>query len=236
MCLKKIFRSTPIDVSDEYVVKKIELQLHEQYAINNNSNLSSIIALIVAVLAVFGAWGYVYIHSTLDFAKDMGSLVIDNGRYTIDVLLIATIVTFVVIFIIKYFCLYQGVNQRMEQFIIHAIRRKYYKKEINKDDIYPSNYTPFGKSGLEIVQGLYGEIIKILFVLEIFIIFALIFKVFAGSPHLIYIILLVVTILVCWFSFHYCFFQKEKKYNKQSEEFKEKIDSLKMEDKSNEKD
>ena len=45
--------------------QELEKQLHEQYAINNNANLSSVIALLVSLFAAIGAYGYVFIHTTV---------------------------------------------------------------------------------------------------------------------------------------------------------------------------
>ena len=39
--------------------KELELQLHEQYAINNNANVSSFIAMIGALIIAFTGYGYV---------------------------------------------------------------------------------------------------------------------------------------------------------------------------------
>ena len=54
---------------------ELEKQLHEQYAINNNSNLGSIIAILTTLVSVIGVYGYIFVHSTLDFAKDWGSFI-----------------------------------------------------------------------------------------------------------------------------------------------------------------
>lgn len=74
--------------SEENNLNDIEKQLHEQYAINNNSNLSSVITLLVTMFAVFGGYGYVYLNSNLDFYGDF--TLITNSTYTFDALLITT--------------------------------------------------------------------------------------------------------------------------------------------------
>ena len=45
-------------------------QLHEQYAINNNAHLSSVISLMVAMLAVFYGFGYMFVYSSIYFSSD----------------------------------------------------------------------------------------------------------------------------------------------------------------------
>ena len=43
--------------------RQLEKHLHEQYAINNNSKTSSLIAILAAVMIAFTAFGYVLYHS-----------------------------------------------------------------------------------------------------------------------------------------------------------------------------
>ena len=73
--------------------------------------------------------------------------------------------------------MYQGVAQRCEQFIIYAIRCNYGKKDFI-ENIFPSGYNPFNKKRLEIVQGLYGELIKIGIGALILIILSYCYKIF----------------------------------------------------------
>lgn len=174
--------------SEENNLNDIEKQLHEQYAINNNSNLSSVITLLVTMFAVFGGYGYVYLNSNLDFYGDF--TLITNSTYTFDALLITTFATLLVLLIMIHICIYQGYNQRMEQFIIFSIRwEKYNDVSTNKEkienylnkeynNIYPENYHPFSKNKQTFVQGLFGEIIKILHSLILTISIATLLKTF----------------------------------------------------------
>lgn len=143
---------------------ELEKQLHEQYAINNNANLGSVVTIITTLIGVIGVYGYLFIHSTIDFASDWGSFV-DNGKYTLDVLLFSAVASYFILIIIFYLSAYLGTNQRKEQFITYAIRRKHYEKSGENNDydkIFPSNYHPFNKTKSEFIQGLYGEICCIL--------------------------------------------------------------------------
>ena len=144
---------------------ELEKQLHEQYAINNNSNLASIIALITAMLGVIAVYGFVFIHTTLEFAQDWGSFLPNDNTYTMDVLLFAAIASYFILVVVFYLSAYLGTNQRKEQFITHAIRKKYYDYE-TYNSIFPRNYNPYNKTKCDFIQGLYGEIcciIKLLF-------------------------------------------------------------------------
>lgn len=149
------------------------LQLHEQYAINNNANLSSVITIIVAAIAVIGVYGYVFVHSTLCFT-DFGNLYNScTDLYSLDVLLLSSLTSILIVLIFICVCFYQGVAQRKEQFIIHAIRVKMSSKLLT---LLPDRYNPFLKFGFKIVQGLYGEIIKFFICTILFIVFTTAFK------------------------------------------------------------
>lgn len=146
----------------EEMQQEMELQLHEQYAQNNNANLGSIITLIVTLLAVFYGYGYVYLHSTLEFSEGFVKMY-EDGYYTLDALVFTTMAVYVVLGIIYYICYYQGLHQRLEQFITFAIRAKYYRKSPRKwknpiiigfpeslmddsyNEIFPRGYHPFKK-------------------------------------------------------------------------------------------
>lgn len=143
--------------------QEMELQLHQQYAENNNANLGSIITLIVTLLAVFYGYGYVYLHSTLEFSDGFDFLCeCECKHFTLDALLFTASAVYVVLGIIYYICFSQGLHQRMEQFITFAIRAKYYKKsktDVAPDgdgfpeslmdpsyhEIFPKGYNPFKK-------------------------------------------------------------------------------------------
>lgn len=145
-------------------------QLHEQYAVNNNANLGTIVTLVVAVIAVIGYFGYVYVHTGVNFSDDFGNLIAGevNGVnvYYLDALLLIYLASVLVIAILIRLCIYQGVAQRKEQFITDAIRRKCFENAINKNaHIFPKGYHPYYKEGMDIVQGLYGELVKIFKVL-----------------------------------------------------------------------
>jgi len=158
----------------EKMSDRLEAQLHEQYAKDNNSYFSSIVALFIGMLAALGAYGYVFIFCNADNAIN----------FTPEQLIYASMVACVVLAIIAYLSLYRGVAQRLNQFIVFAIRYRHCD-EYNSDSdaesrqkhIFYSGYTPFRKSGLKIVQGLYGELVKISAGLFFLTIISMLFKV-----------------------------------------------------------
>ncbi len=224
---------------NESMQRAFEKHLHEQYAINNNSNLSSIMTLFAALVAVFSGYGYIYLHSSVYFANSFSCLYCETCHtYSLDALLLTAMATFTVVGIMKYVCVYQGCHQRYEQFITYALRYKYYNQAPESMDlrIFPSYYTPFKKSGknklwdVSIVQGLFGEFVKIFDYVNVIIGISLLFKLALNilynknnPPHCrggIELLILFYLVL-----FIYCeieeFKNKQKeKYNQLEEEYK----------------
>ena len=131
--------------------KELELQLHEQYAINNNANVSSFIAMIGALIIAFTGYGYVL------YQYLMGDVCCCKMADAETMVHIATIAVLVVIFILYIVAIEVGASQRSNQFVIHAIRMKayeYQKEELEK--IYPKGYSPEGKNYFDFVQGIYN--------------------------------------------------------------------------------
>ena len=75
--------------------------------------------------------------------------------------------------------MYQGISQRLEQFIIYAIRFKYYDKSPLdlEHRIFPSNYHPFKEDYKDLPIGLYGKLIYMLKGLHLMVVISMIIKV-----------------------------------------------------------
>lgn len=267
--------------SGEVKTGKLLGQLHEQYAINNNANLSNVIALIVAAVAIIAVYGYIYLKSTLEFSPDFNYLYYGNNDiFSFDAVFIVASVTIVILTILSYICICQGLAQRMEQFITYAIRYKsglvkspaFLKNSIcddpcdnmtessktqninsGDDYIFPNNYHPFNKAviscssscciikkllrwficirakELNIVQGLYGEFVKIFNILSWFVVFSVLFKVVAsifivktwqfGWPMTIEIGFLIFIIFVWIFTIAHTLKKAKSKYCYRSKEY-----------------
>ena len=146
---------------------KEELQLHEQYAINNNANLRSVISIILTLIGVFGIFYKIYCDTEC----------IDRFNISHPFVL-AYVGTLGILYFIFVISLHQGVKQRCEQFIIFAIRAKYYpnlRNEVANDNsrgdrIFPKGYHPYGKKCFSIIQGLYKVICISCLILPAFIV------------------------------------------------------------------
>lgn len=186
--------------------EEMELQLHEQYAINNNSNLGSVVSILVAMLAVFYGYGYIFLHSSIYFSEGLKNLYCNSKDiYALDALVFAAIAVLIVTGILRHICLVKGYGQRFEQFIIFALRCKHYNygnKNQKNPKIFPSNYHPFKiksdkvddfnsylnkncpekdhlRSCIEnhVAQGLFGEFAIILCWIDVVVIFSLIVRI-----------------------------------------------------------
>lgn len=197
--------------------QELEKQLHEQYAINNNANLSSVIALLVSLFAAIGAYGYVFIHTTVTSLPISYPQVtsFDSSQF-----LFAAIGCLIVLAIMLHICMYQGFAQRYEQFVTYAIRYKYHSQvnySMPTKKIFPDTYHPFNKSGLNIIQGLYGEIAKII----IFLLFPLwcisiVIKCHSNLNDILWLVFPII-LVIGWFLGYYS--DKLERYKKYEQEY-----------------
>lgn len=164
--------------NDMEAVKEMEMQLHEQFASNYNNGFSTTVTLFCTLLAVLYGYVYIFLHSNLDFTIGLKDLCKD-GKYALDALIFAGIAATIVLFIMKYICAYQGISQRLEQFVVYAIRSKYYgESPIDLTPrIYPSNYHPFKNDGKILPIGLYGKFIDILCGIQCLVVVSMVIKV-----------------------------------------------------------
>lgn len=147
---------------------KIYLQLHEQYAINNNANLSTIMTLVIALIGVIGYYGYVFMNTSNEFNWKSFQLY-DSYKnvFSVEALILVCIASIFILSILFCLCTYQGIAQRKEQFIIHDIRRRY---NIDNDSILPETYNPYFKKGFATIQGLYGELVRVFLIVSILLV------------------------------------------------------------------
>ena len=138
------------DNSDERIFE-LEKQLHEQYAVNNNSNVGTLVSLIGALLVVMTGYGYVLYQYRTSQCDDIA------------IVNLSAIIAMAVMMLLYCISVSLGANQRMEQFITFAIRAKHYNADRYKE-IFPENYYPFEKDFSGFVQGLYNLWSKVMIV------------------------------------------------------------------------
>lgn len=127
---------------------ELESQLHEQYAINNNANVGSFVTFLVALLALFGFFGYAYIFSSNEFS--LNGKLIKDGIMALDVFLLFSIIVIGMLFFLSLISLQLGYSSRSNQIIIDRIRDRYFEK--NKQIIFGNSYSPKGKTWGSFIQ------------------------------------------------------------------------------------
>ena len=208
--------------------KKLYLQLHEQYAINNNANLSTIMTLVVSLVVVIGYYGYIFVNTSNKYR--VGELFYDKeaGTYYLDVLLLVYCASILVLGILFCVCTYQGIAQRKEQFIIDAIRKKC---EVDEDKILPEGYKPHDKNGLEVIQGLYGELIKIFFGVAVILTLLTCCRCIGCTQNNMILVNFIIPLIIIIAVLVYCILyyrKQQEKYKKRQDEFpKERKDQKK---------
>lgn len=141
---EETINETIVGNNDDRIIE-LEKQLHEQYAVNNNSNAGILISLISALLISFTGYGYVLYQYRTGECIDF---VIVN---------LAAIIVMAVMMLLYCISTHFGAGQRIEQFITFGIRAKYYQNNIEQyNNIFPGGYTPFKKGYCDFVQGVYN--------------------------------------------------------------------------------
>ena len=127
---------------------ELEKQLHEQYAINNNAHNTSFISFVIALFALFGALGYVFVKNSFN----------PNGEYSLDIFLIlASFVSGILLFLASL-CVQIGYAQRRDQIIIEKFRKEY--------ELFVYNNTK-GKGYCEFLPDYYNQFFWLFFAAQI---------------------------------------------------------------------
>ena len=137
------------EFSDIDMQQRMELHIHEQYAVNNNANVSHTITLIAALLVIFASYGHIFLHIRTAIISDCCDLfcnpLVTDGEYSLLALVLVTFALLGVLYILCSLCIYQGAHQRYEQFIVHLLRYKYYKNP--STDLFDTVFSIKGRHG-----------------------------------------------------------------------------------------
>lgn len=143
--------------------QNMQLQVHEQYAINNNNTLQTLVTLMGSLLLVFGGLGYVFINSSREFSNNWEFVKQQNVFYY-DAVLVAGEVSLMILWIIHKLCITIGLKERKELLMINKIRR------INN---YATEFKPWYKDEDEwksfSLPDIYNAMTNVIHVAELFI-------------------------------------------------------------------
>lgn len=193
------------------VIDQIEMQLHEQYAINHNESINSFIAFLSAVLAIFSAFGYIFVHTKYQMS-DGGTLFI-NKEFTFEVYVGVALITTIILAFLAEFSLSLGFAQRHDQVIIQRIRHKHYQEKYK--EIFKDSYKADNKTICDYIPDIYNIFYVLFIIAQLLIIVATIYQ--CCQMHWEYCIcwiLLVIQIAIMLFILHrrcchyYCKYQK----------------------------
>ena len=203
--------------------------IHRGYSDNFNSILQSCMSLLIASLGVLWSFGYVFLYSTNELPSCWFEMQ-GNNFLNLKALCFTTISALIALTGIIMLLMYQGVAGRNEQFITHSIRRISEIVESNVHEIFPKDYHPYQKEDFKIMQGLYGEIVKLLIGISI-IIYGITFirmaildcritKVclFSSSFLLLFFTGIFIPFILCWY-----WKKQKRKYEHRRDEYLKKL-------------
>jgi hypothetical protein len=124
-------------------------QLHEQYAININERTSSFVAFVGTILALFGAFGYVFAYTAPHFADNgyfIESKSVESGVMTLEVFFLCSIITSLILCFLSLISLQLGYAGRRDQVVIDNIRKKFIPDKDERGKIFGKLYDPAGKN------------------------------------------------------------------------------------------
>lgn len=185
----------------------LEKHLHKQYATNAQANTGNFIAFLVAVLAMFYAFGYVYVFNSNSFASGGVLFVEKTGEhvcFTLDVLLIISSISLLMLTFLIVYCMNLGWQQRRDHIIVTRIRENRMTEQERKN-LFGDQYSPYEKNCFKFIPNVYRYYLYLFIIAAIFIIVMTLIKVcsnirifpfwfFIGSTLIMILITIVVWI------------------------------------------
>lgn len=157
----------------EKMQEQIEMHLHEQYAINNNEGVKSFITFLTAILALFGAFGYVFINTNYHISN--GCRLMTCHGCAFEVYVAVALVTAIILAFLAEIALSLGLGQRRDHIIIQRIREKYYDKEDYKK-VFKHSYKATDKTVCDFLPDIYNIFYWMIIVAQLIILVATIYQ------------------------------------------------------------
>lgn len=198
--------------SNSTIKDELNLQLHEQYAINNNEGVKSFIAFLTAILALFGAFGYVVVNT--DYQMSNGNKLLVCQGYAFEVYVGVALVMAIMLTFLAEISLSLGFGQRHNHIIIQRIRESYYDRE-SYEGIFKNSYKAKNKSVCDFVPDIYNIFYWMFVVAQLIVVAVTIYQCSCmGWQYCVCWILLIVQIGLIVFCLHrrcchyYCKYQQ----------------------------
>ncbi len=199
----------------------LEQQIHGQFSENSNEHVSSFVTFVVSLLALFGAFGYVYANTVDVFKMGFGywpeltpsaSETLSRHGFTMDSFLWLSVIVSIMLCFIACLCIFLGYAERRDQVQQWLVRRK------NGLDTAYSD--PTNRCWCNYLNEYYRMFYHLLIVLQVLVMIVCIFRVlpffqlYCANPDCVVLIaftlvIQVVCVAACLFT-KYHYFQKYK--------------------------
>lgn len=203
----------------------LERQIHGQFSDNVNAHTSSFITFVVSLLALFGAFGYVYANTANIFRIGFGfwpeltpsAEALLNQSFTMNSFLLLSVVVSVMLGFIACLCIYLGYAERRDQAQQYKIRHAYGVETVYSTPEENNNWCYF-------LSSFYRMFYNLLMLLQILVIIVCVLRIApflslpcinptAGLLIAFSLLAQVVCIVVCLFTKRKYFLWYQKKIN-----------------------
>lgn len=140
-------------------------QLHEQYAINDNAKNQNFITFLIAIFALLGAYGYVYVHTYIGnnlnntFENVMMSTIdcCNNNElyFHPDIIIYLTVFISLVMLFLSILVVVLGYSTRRDHIMINRIREFAFEGELRKSRFKNNLFITDGKSTCDFLPDYY---------------------------------------------------------------------------------
>ena len=165
-----------VETLSNYMEETIYSQLHEQFAINDNAKNNNFITFLIAIFALFGVYGYVFVHTYLGAKNNLfqDGLVIhinDVEYFHPSVFAAITCATLLIFMFLSILVLFLGYSTRRDHIVIARIREKILNKGQSIFD--KSLYNPYNKGFSGFIPDYYNIFFWAFFVIKLILVFTL---------------------------------------------------------------
>lgn len=152
---------------------KILDTLHTQFAENQNHHQGIFIQFLIALFALFGAYGYIYTHASVDIVGYQTTVqkINDVEFYSLNTLIATSVIVIAILTLLNAILLNLGYGFRRDQHLNKKIRQKYL---INGEyeTIFGKLYNSDNKNRCDFLPNFYGIFFWFIFGFQIFIFLA----------------------------------------------------------------
>jgi len=130
--------------------------LHTQFANNQNHHQGIFIQFLIALLALFGSYGYIYTHTSSDIVnyQTYSQKINDIEFYSLNTLLTTSVIVIAILTLLNAIILNLGYGFRRDQHLNKIIRIKYLKEEY--ENVFGKLYNPSNKGFCDFLPNFYG--------------------------------------------------------------------------------